>query len=882
MKIRRKGAAIGFSATLLATMFTIIVAPIVSAAVVVTSAGAVPRGGTSTGTATFQFTESAAACFPAGASPGAIRVVITDSASGSTVHFSGTPVVTAPGSLGATAALSTTTVSNDTLTVNFAGSDTINIEQVTISGLKLSADAAAPIGAIQANGSTSTQLACIQAGGTATGTISAGIGAGATSVIVNVTSGSCIFVATGSGVPPAGQLSFATSPELVNLTAASAINTPAPGQQTLTIAPTVNVHNAAELVSQATACAPTGVFGSPGTVANALTQTATNTQVFPGENNQPAGTSTISDVTAGPGTGTLFAGQTLTFSVAAAGVKFSTPFTVDPTAGVNLGGGPGTPVQCSLNVARTSCSVTVTADVAGDDSLFLSGILLDVDSTAVLGTAVHLTVTTAPAVAINITSDTIAFVGRVVIGVAAQPVIFMGFNDQPSGTITITESGAGFFTSGVGGNNAFALCINSGEQFTRAPWAVVTVAGGTPGLQLLNGVVGASQAKGILYTGFLGSSCARWTVFSASTTGPATIEIRGSADDTTPLGPGATNGPRLSVPNVLFPGSTQETINIGTAATACPDPASVVCEGGFKSAVSNAIRAFKNSVTVTAASQPACARGATDCLLGNVVITETQNGQLKAGSVIAGWILPRSTTLRNDVLLKAGITNDLPIVTTNSASGLLAGPVVVICPPAIPLLSFCFFTFTVTQQSFGPTLGSITISNIHAVVAADAVNGPIQMEFSNSGTILGVPAFPGTGQPFDSVVSNGTVGLPALPGSTKTQAASAIGKTNAPAAFSVSTKVVTLQSNSNNIVTIRIRVDPALVGKSVRIQVAHKNSAGVWSSFTNLTTRVIGSDGFAYYYASAHSAQWNSYRGMFPGNANFSASTSQTVQVRWR
>ena len=100
--------------------------------------------------------------------------------------------------------------------------------------------------------------------------------------------------------------------------------------------------------------------------------------------------------------------------------------------------------------------------------------------------------------------------------------------------------------------------------------------------------------------------------------------------------------------------------------------------------------------------------------------------------------------------------------------------------------------------------------------------------------------------------------------------------------FTVGTKVVTLNPNSNNIVTIRIKFDPALVGKSVRIQVAHKNSAGVWSSFTNLTTRVIGSDGYAYYYASAHTAQWNSYRGMFPGNANFSPSTSQTVQVRWR
>ena len=39
---------------------------------------------------------------------------------------------------------------------------------------------------------------------------------------------------------------------------------------------------------------------------------------------------------------------------------------------------------------------------------------------------------------------------------------------------------AGFFVSGVGGNNTFALCLESGELFTRAPWAVVTVAGGTP------------------------------------------------------------------------------------------------------------------------------------------------------------------------------------------------------------------------------------------------------------------------------------------------------------------------------------------------------------------------------------------------------------------
>ncbi len=122
------------------------------------------------------------------------------------------------------------------------------------------------------------------------------------------------------------------------------------------------------MVTQTTACPPTGVIGSPGTVAAALVQTATVTQVFPGENNQLAGTTTITDtIPPGSGTGLLFQGQTLTFSIAATGVQFSAPFTVTPTAGVNLGGGLGVPVTCSLNVARTSCSVTQTGtDAAGD------------------------------------------------------------------------------------------------------------------------------------------------------------------------------------------------------------------------------------------------------------------------------------------------------------------------------------------------------------------------------------------------------------------------------------------------------------------------------------------------------------------------------------
>ncbi len=93
---------------------------------------------------------------------------------------------------------------------------------------------------------------------------------------------------------------------------------------------------------------------------------------------------------------------------------------------------------------------------------------------------------------------------------------------------------------------------------------------------------------------------------------------------------------------------------------------------------------------------------------------------------------------------------------------------------------------------------------------------------------------------------------------------------------------MTLKPSSNNIVTIRIKVEPALVGKTVQIWRATKNSAGVWSAFVKLTTRTIGSDGYAYYYASQHSALWASYRGVWPGNDQWAKSQSQTVQVRWK
>jgi hypothetical protein len=442
-------------------------------------------------------------------------------------------------------------------------------------------------------------------------------------------------------------------------------------------------------------------------------------------------------------------------------------------------------------------------------------------------------------------------------------VVFIGKNDQQTGTIAMTEAAVGFFTAGPGPTNFFAICYTTGESFTREPWAVVKAGSD---LTLTSGLVGVTQVKGTLFV-FNGNACAFWQVFHASTTAPATIYIVGSADGTTPLDPtGANNGPRINVAPGLAPGSSQAALLVG------PSSSTLVA---FQF-LSNAIRAFQNSVTVTASSQPRCDPGSTDCLAGNLVVTETQNGQLKPGMVITVNVLPRATTQRNDVLLQTTSTNQTPIATANTAaSGLLVTPVGVTCTPSAVLgIVVCNFAVTVTQQSFGPPFGTITFSNIHYVVAADAVNGPVNVD------VTGVPAPGGQGQTFDSVVSNAIIGAAPVVITTKTSAASAIGKTNNSVLFTVGTKIITVNPSSNNIATIRIKVDPALIGKSVAIEFATKTGS-TWSSFTKLTTRVIGSDGYAYYYASTKNPQWLSFRGFFPGDATHGSSRSQTVQVHW-
>ena len=161
----RRAASLGLAATLLAT-FGSAIAPIpVAASTSVTSAGSVLPGGISTGAASFTLTENAINAFPNAS--GTLTVTIVDSASAATVHFSGTPTLSAPGSLGATVALS----SAGSFTVTTAAADNNNIEPITVSGLCISADAGAAAGPIKAAMSGSLVGAIISPTATATGTV---------------------------------------------------------------------------------------------------------------------------------------------------------------------------------------------------------------------------------------------------------------------------------------------------------------------------------------------------------------------------------------------------------------------------------------------------------------------------------------------------------------------------------------------------------------------------------------------------------------------------------------------------------------------------------------------------------------------------------------
>ncbi|MDR3660443.1 MAG: hypothetical protein P4L86_08595, partial [Mycobacterium sp.] len=626
---------------------------------------------------------------------------------------------------------------------------------LTVGNLYISAAAGTTTGAINAAvaGTGATTPASFASSTTsATGVVAVSVSAPVTAVLVNVTS-ACSFADADVAIAgnTTGDILVAGTDTgtgaLVTETPAGG-SAPTNGQVHLTaltgFATTAVAAGATVTQANVPNCSST-TLASPGTVGNAVTQTAVTGTANPGEQNQVTGTTTITETAAGY----LAAGTVLTFSISApaSGVTFSTSPTAFVTAGTGLTLGAGTPsALCVLQVGGTSCQVTVDTASTSPASITLAGatsggILIDMASTVPNGTAVNVSVTGSPAIIVNLSSNTIANASRVIVGVASQPTIYINYNAQPSGMISLTEAGPGFFTSS-GVNDAFGLCLTTGESFTYTPYAIVA----SGDLKLLSSTsTAATTLQGTQYTAN-GWSCVSWSVYSASTVA-STIDIVG-ATASGPLAIGAANGPTLSVPGSLMPGTTQSWILVGAQAdVAAADTAA------RSSLVSNATRAFKSGVVVAAVSQPTVSAGTVDTLAGNLTISETLNGQFKPGQMICVAILPRTSNgvRTQDTFIKTATTNDLPVIATNSASGLLTATVATPgCPPTFSSLQYYYngdvlhsstvtvpgpflpnpgasFSFPVTQQSFG-TLGVITISNIHLITTADAVSGPVLVD----------------------------------------------------------------------------------------------------------------------------------------------------------
>ena len=825
----KKAFSVGMSAALLASLFTAIAAPAVFGAVNVTSVGNVPRGGSGTGLV-FTFTESSAACLANAA--GSLTVTIADSAAGATVSYTGTAAVSGPGSLGVTGS-----ASGQVLTVNWTASDTLNVESITVSGLGIAATSAAALGTMTAT-LASASLACFQPGGTASGTIATGIGVGATSVIVNVSTPGCLFVVT--GVP--GSLAFVQNPESKAISAVSALGVPAPGQQTLTIAATASVHDAATAVSQATACAPNGVLAAPGTVVNSLIYLSPSvSNVFPGENNQGVASLSAAERTVG----FLSVGTVVTFTISTAGVQFSTP----PTIAVNGAAGTLAFGSVTLDAARTSASATVTVvssgvPGAGVASFTLQSIVYDVAASVPSGTLVNVTLSLSGGKIVVPTSRANAQVGRIFNASAAVTNVNIGQNGQVAGLVTITEVVAGSFTDGTGPNNVFEICPDVTATFTSpGPSAFVTGGVAAGNLLLREGAV-ASPDNIVAGTPDPGRpGCFYWTVWTKSTV--ATTITIGSAAGVGPLVNVNTTSPAGTLNANLFAGSL----------------ASLV----MQVSVTIANRVFPSQVKVTAVSQPMMAAGSTHQMAGNILIEETGFGQLKSGSDICIEIVPNQQTgLLTDVYMTDLFTADLPVATAsggvvinavritsgqNCMGFALSGPVGNLTGSV---------RFLVAQQSTTGT-GKVTISNLHYSVLNDAASGPVQVNVWAFGVS-------NTNVDFQRIVSNAKVG-DQVGGS----ASSRLGVTQT-GAFTTSTKVAAL----NKYVTFRFDFGVAAAGDTFEIWGATK-TGNDWSAFTKVTSRTANASGVVYYYIRQAAATWKSYRAFWVDGGTWSPAR----QARW-
>lgn len=842
MSIWKKAVSVATSAALLASLLTAAVAPAALASVTVTSAGNVPRAGTSATEVTFVFTENSANAL-AGAVPvggAGFDIDITDSASGATVSFVGTPVASAPGSLGVDVYLT----DSNTLTVEIAAQDPLNVESITITGLKISATSGAALGAIRATvtdwAGTAFATGFAAATATATGKLAQAYGIGTTQFDVALDLGSCPFSGTNT---------VTVGSESVTITGVLA-DTPVVGQYRFSNGGdpfTVN-HLANEVVSQTVPnCNPTAI-GSPGTVVDSAIYNTPNVGlVFAGEFNQNVPSLSITERSAGY----FGVGTTITFTIATAGVLFSNAPTVGTNNGLVVSGG-------ALSVDRKSVAYTVTTASTTAATLTVSSIRYDVEASVPMGTNISVGVTLSGGLIIVPTSRVNAVVNRIFTASAASaPNVFIGQNAQKTGLITLTEVAAGSFTDGLGSFNTFGVCVDSNfETFTSpGPWAKVT----SGDLRLREGAVASPDniVQGVAGHGLAGD-CYYWTVWTASTTA-STIQI-GNGD--------FSSGPLISVAANVVPGPVWMSLYVGSAD---------LHDWTLQVRVVNANRVYQGAVTVTALSQPLILAGGTG-VGGDVQIKETVAGSLKAGDWICLAIEPRASNNWVQDTYFDPRSQDLNPMASATGGGMVVGSVFVgsffgsPCGGQGPGDTRATAGFQVIQQATGGVLGVITIKNFHYTTTADAPNGPVVLRVSGFGG--GRDNGSNLGQFFSSFVSNARIGV-----KTKLNigAVSALGL-NPTSGYT--TKTPKTQA-AGKYVTWKFSGGTALAGQRVNVLVATRIN-GAWGGPKYLASRVADANGIVTFTWKAPAGTVLNVRVQWPGNTNYAVSTSKALGAAWK
>jgi hypothetical protein len=730
----------------------------------------------------------------------------------------------------------------DQLVVTVTGTDVTKIDGFSICNLKVDSLATAAKGAVIFSVTADTvglPEGLVPASGTTTSAITGGVSASFTYAL---DAGSSDFQPTGTACDSAvalsaGSVTVAES-GIVAAETFSAVaptgggtvtkSTPLTGDKPIGTAVTQNVCDTR--------------FPSVVSVGDAVdVSVASVSTLQAGVNSQDAGNMTV---LLGFFDGLLQDGDTITFTINTPGVLFSPDSCLIPSAcvvGTNI-----TAASPTLGAGRTT--ITVTLDETGGDDAATEGqvsggladsIVFDPNYDVALGVASGTTIDVAVTVSragvtVSGSPATVGVVGFVVAGSTAAPNVFIGQNDQATGMITLTESAAG--SIGFTAPNGFLkVCLASGwgESWSvgRYFWAVVT--GGD--LKLNVGGLAATQGKMAI-----DGDCLEIQVYTVSTAA-STIEIR-DGSSSAPAASGATNGPKINVPNSAQPGPVYVDVwsdapNAGFAGATQVGDNIVI-----------AVRAFSNTPIVTVSGQPTVTRGGLGQAIGNIIITEgapnqfADLGDFEICPVNPSGAFTTAYSFSNPVGVNA------PVVTTNSTvSGLIA-----FYDATDPDLGPGCLDINVTDTSLGG-LGVITISNLHLDTTSDAAFGPVFIRVVDDGLDL-----------LNQIVSPAKVGT-GIAGT----AATRLGVTQV-GSFTTSTKV----QKVGKYVTYRFDFGAANAGKLVSIWGATK-TGNDWSGFARVTSRVANASGVVYYYIRQNSATWKSYRAMLDG------AWTPARQARW-